>query len=374
MDHKNKKIFICATEQSGDNIGKNILENLFYDFPYLIVDGVGGSKMKPFMKNQFYTIKDFKSIGIVEVLFSIKKYLSMINILSKFIILNKYEIIITIDSPDFNYPLAKKIRKRGYKGKLIQVVAPTVWAWREYRAKKFACIYNKMLTLFSFENKYFEKFNLSTVCIGHPIYHINNYLNKSQVKDFIAFLPGSRLGEINSLFIYFNLAQDHLLELNSKLKIFIPTLPHLKNEILKRTKNWKITTEISIDDKEIEKYFTRTKIALVCSGTASLEISKRLIPQLIIYKLNLLTEIIAKFFVKVKFANIINILENKMIIQEITNSNLRKKIFLEKFNDLVLNINKVNDKQIIKINKLIKNIELSNSPYKIAANEIKKLL
>ena len=69
-----KKIFICATEQSGDNIGKNILEKLIVYYPSLIVDGVGGFEMKPYMRNQYYSLTDFKSMGIVEILFSIKKY------------------------------------------------------------------------------------------------------------------------------------------------------------------------------------------------------------------------------------------------------------------------------------------------------------
>ena len=107
----NKKIFICATEQSGDNIGEKILEKLINKYPMLIIDGVGGSKMKPFMQNQFYSLIDFKSIGIIEILFSINKYLKIINSLSNHIAKHQYDLIITIDSPDFNYPLSKKIRK-----------------------------------------------------------------------------------------------------------------------------------------------------------------------------------------------------------------------------------------------------------------------
>ena len=77
----------------------------------LIIDGVGGAKMKPYMKNQFYSLKDFKSIGIIEILISINKYLKIISSLSKYASKHKYDLIITIDSPDFNYPLSKKIRK-----------------------------------------------------------------------------------------------------------------------------------------------------------------------------------------------------------------------------------------------------------------------
>ena len=161
----NKNFFICATEQSGDNLGKYIITKLLNNSNSLSFDGVGGNKMLPLMNDQFYSLKDFKSIGLIEVILSLRKYIYMINQLSRLIVQNKYDAIITIDSPDFNYPLAKKIRKKGYKGKIIQVVAPTVWAWRKYRSKKFSKIFDKMLTLFPFENKYFQRYNLSTTCI-----------------------------------------------------------------------------------------------------------------------------------------------------------------------------------------------------------------
>ena len=104
-------------------------------------------------------------------------------------------------------------------------------------------------------------------------------------------------------------------------------MPHLENKIKKRTKNWQIKTTISTNNKIIENLFLRTKLAVVCSGTATLEIAKRNIPQLIIYKLNFFTEMILKFFINVKYANIINIMEKKMIIPELLNSKLTNRIF-----------------------------------------------
>ncbi len=368
-----KKIFICATEQSGDNIGKNILKKLIDYYPSLIVEGVGGAKMQPYMRNQFYSLTDFKSMGIVEIIFSIKRYIKIINFLSKLIIKRNYNLIITIDSPDFNYPLSKKIRNYGYNGKIIQIVAPTVWAWRKYRAKKFAKIFDEIFTLFMFENKYFERFKLKATCIGHPIYYIKNQSNLFDKKNMIAFLPGSRLGEIKSLFPYYQLAYEQLLQTNLDYKIFIPTLPHLENEILFRIKKWKIMTIVTTKNNEIEDCFLKTTKALVCSGTASLEIAKRGIPQLIIYKFHILTEFFASFFVKAKFANLINILQNNMIIPELTNSKLKKNIFIKKFNDLIFN-DKINNIQIAEVKKVINQIELSNSPSEIAFERIKLFL
>ena len=139
---KNKKIFICSTEQSGENICYNILSHL--NLEKIEVDAVCGQRSLKFIKNKFYDISDFKSIGLIEVLLSLPKYISMINFLKKQIIKNDYDLIICIDSPDFNYNLVKSLRKVNFKKKIIQIVAPSVWAWRSRRAEKFAKLYDEI--------------------------------------------------------------------------------------------------------------------------------------------------------------------------------------------------------------------------------------
>lgn len=369
INSNQKKIFICATEQSGDNIGAQIIKELLKTNLLLSFEGVGGSQMKPFFTKQIYSINEFKSMGIFEIIFSIKKYIKMIATLSNIVLKKNYDLIITIDSPDFNYPLVKKIKKQGYKNKIIQIVAPTVWAWRKYRAKRFAKVYDEILTLFNFENQYFEKYNLKSTFIGHPIYYINNTNNSNEEKILIAFLPGSRLGEVNTLIPFFNIAHDRLLSLNTNLKIFIPTLPHLENIILNYTKYWKIETIITSDLNDIDYYFQNTKFALVCSGTASLEVAKRLIPQLIIYKFNYFTELLVKNFVKVNFANILNIIEDKMIIPELTNTKLTISNFKNLFDKLIIDKDS-NKKQVRRIKEILKKVETSKPPFKLAAERI----
>ena len=370
--HNYKNVFICATEQSGDNIGSCIINELLIKNKNIKFDGVGGSKISPFLNNQYFSLNDFKSIGIFEILPSLIKYIKMIIFLSKKIISNNYDLVITIDSPDFNYPLIKRIRKKKYNKKVIQIVAPTVWAWREYRAKKFAKLFDEIFILFNFENSYFSKFKLKTTFIGHPIFYIENK-NKIKKDNYIAFLPGSRLSEVKKLFSFFQIAYEQLLIINPDITIFIPTLPHLEKIISVYVDRWKIKTIITTDKILIEKYYLISKFALVCSGTASLEIAKRKIPQLIIYKLNFLTEIILKIFVKVRYANIINIIANKMIVPELTNSSLTKKKFIKYFVNLITDFDS-NEKQIIAINSYLKQIETKQPPFTIAAKKIDEYL
>ena len=115
-----KNIFICCTEQSGENITYNILKRL--ELKNIKVDGVCGQQSEKFFNNKFFDISEFKSIGIIEIIFSLKKYLKMINYLKNKILKNNYDLIICIDSPDFNYNLVKFLRKKKYSGKIIQIV------------------------------------------------------------------------------------------------------------------------------------------------------------------------------------------------------------------------------------------------------------
>ena len=107
--NNNKKIFICCTEQSGENIVYNICEKL-KKYNYRI-DGVCGKSSEKFFTNKYYDISLFKSLGLVEILISIPKFLKIISALSIKILNNKYDIVICVDSPDFNYNLAKKLKK-----------------------------------------------------------------------------------------------------------------------------------------------------------------------------------------------------------------------------------------------------------------------
>jgi lipid-A-disaccharide synthase len=370
--NKNRKIFICCTEQSGENIVFNICKKLKkYNYQ---IDGVCGKLSEEYFTNKYYDISLFKSLGLIEIVFSIPKFIKIINNLSNKIKLNNYDLVICVDSPDFNYHLAKKIKKNNYNKKIIQIVAPTVWAWRGGRAKKFSKFFNEIFTLFNFERKFFEKEGLRSTFIGHPISIINesNYNNKE--KNLIAFLPGSRDNEINKLFPYLEYIYYYLLTNNiTDYKIFIPTLSHLVDKLTHLTKDWKIETIISVNIENNEKLYNNVFISVTCSGTASLEISKRLIPQIVFYKLNFLTYFIFSFLVRVRFANILNILNKKMIIKEVVNKNLNKKNLLEAF-DILFNYQNFRDKQILEIQKYLPEIQSKTNPYDVCEKRITEII
>ena len=371
--NKNKKIFICCTEQSGENIVFNICKKLKkYNYQ---IDGVCGKSSEKYFTNKYYDISLFKSLGLIEILLTIPKFIKIINKLSNKILLNDYDLVICVDSPDFNYQLAKKIKYNNYQTKIIQIVAPTVWAWRSGRAKKFSKVFNEIFTLFNFERSFFENEGLKSTFIGHPISIIDEIdYDSNQKKNLIAFLPGSRDNEINKLFPYLEYVYEYLIVNNIKgYKIFIPTLPHLFDKLTNLTKKWKIKTIISVEYENNEKLYKDVFISVTCSGTASLEISKRMIPQIVIYKLNFLTFYIFSFLVSIRFANILNILSNKMIIKEIVNRNLNKKNLLDAF-EILLNDQNFRDQQILEIRKYLPEIQSKTDPYEICEKRITEII
>jgi len=370
---KNKKIFICCTEQSGENIAYNICKRLEkYNYQ---IDGVGGQLSQKYFTKKYFDISIFKSLGFIEIILSIPKFIKIINFLLLKILKYNYDLVILIDSPDFNYQLAKKLKKNNFNNKIIQIVAPTVWAWREGRAKKFSLVYDEILTLFKFEKKYFEKYGLKTTFIGHPVSQINsNFTETNKQKKLISFLFGSRENEIFKLYPYFNIIHDYLIKNNlHQYELFIPTLPHLKEIIQKITNNWKIKLIISDDFNENENFYKKVFVSVTCSGTASLEISKRMIPQIVIYKLNFITFFIFSFLINIRFANILNILNNKMIITEVINNKLNKKNLLFAFNQLISD-QSFRDNQIKNVKESIFEIDSLSNPYEICEKRVTDII
>ena len=374
MKKKNLKIFIVATEQSGDNLGSSLMNQLKSNYKKNIsFYGIGGENMIKEGLNVSNHLSEFKSLGFFELIINLKKIFKILNQNVKKAILLKPDLIITIDSPDFSFRFVKKVKKNKLKTKYVHYVAPTVWAWRPWRAKYVSNLYDLLLTIFPFENKYFEKYNLKTVFIGHPIFDLKSNKIFCKNKDYLALLPGSRIGEVNSLLPYFQAISDYIYTNNIKLKLFIPTLPHLEKIIYKNIKNWKIKPKIISDKKNINKFFSKTKIAIVCSGTAALEVSNYYIPLIVVYKLNFFTEMLFKTLVTIKYANIINIIANKEIIPEIINHNLTNKNLINAFIEIYKN-KTIQKNQIIKVKNILNKLSLKKNSSLSASKEIIKII
>ena len=161
-----QSIFVFCGEKSGDLLGQNIISSLQNELPHFHFFGV--TSQKTGVEN-ILPIEEFQSMGFSALIKELPRLLRNMRKLQDAILKKNPQICLFIDQPDFSYRLAKKLRKKGFKGKIVQVVAPTVWAWRKGRAKSFAKYFDLLLTLFDFEPPYFTKEGLKTVFTGHPL-------------------------------------------------------------------------------------------------------------------------------------------------------------------------------------------------------------
>ena len=319
-----KKIFILTGEPSGDKLASTVISKLKKNNPDIEYLCLGGTHLNSLGIKSIFDLKEITYIGFTSVLLNIFKIKNKINKTVDEIIKFNPDILFSVDSPDFTLRVSEKVKKLNNNIKTVHYVAPQVWVWRERRVKKIKKFLDHILLLFNFEKKYFDKENIPNTFVGHPLLE-NNDNNKTELlniipndKKIISLFAGSRLSEINLLL---PILIEFINLINKKFSnyffVFHSTEEN-KNLINKKIKISNLDNIDVISDENIKKQILDKSIFAVSkSGTVSLEICNANIPSIIIYKMNFLNYLIVKLLVKIKYANIINIINDKEIIPEL---------------------------------------------------------
>ena len=375
-----KKIFVLTGEPSGDKLASKVinqLKNLESNIEY---SSVGGEYLGALGIKSLYNLNEITYLGFTKVLLNIFKIKKKIKKTTNEIIKFKPDILFSVDSPDFTLRVAKEVKKTNPDIKIIHLVAPQVWIWREYRVKKLKYVLDHILLLFPFEKKYFDKENISSTFIGHPLLEnsIKSKIDLSQIikddKKIFSIFPGSRLSEINTLMpILFKFIKL----MNTKYKNLFFVF-HSTKEHLKKIQNLIIREDLknceTISDEKIKDQILKSSIfAVAKSGTISLEICNAKVPSIIIYKMNPINFFIIKMLVKVKFANIINITADKEIIPELIQSKCNSMNIFNTVDKLLSN-REILENQITVFSEILNYIKSDFSPSKKAAIILNKEL
>ena len=325
-----KKIFILTGEASGDKLASTVISKLKeYDdsIEYL---SVGGSNLLRLGVKSIFNLSEITYIGFTSVFFNILKIKKKIDFTVNEILKFDPDIIFSVDSPDFTLRVSEKVKKIKSNIKIIHYVAPQVWIWRENRVKKFKKFVDHFLLLFDFEKKYFDKENIKSTFVGHPLLEKKDsrtdISNISKGKKIISLFAGSRLSELKTLL---PILIDFIKLMNEKFDdytyVFHATEEN-KDLLNKMLGNLNLTNIEVVSEKNIKSEILLNSIfAVAKSGTVSLEICNAKVPSIIIYKINFINFLIMKFLVKVNFANIINIINNKEVIPELLQSECNSK-------------------------------------------------
>jgi lipid-A-disaccharide synthase len=319
-----KKIFILTGEPSGDKLASKVISKLKNNNSNIEYLCVGGTYLNLLGIRSIFDLKDITYIGFTSVLLNIFKIKSKINKTVDEIVKFNPDILFSVDSPDFTLRVAEKVKKINKNIKTIHYVAPQVWVWRKGRVKKFKKFLDHVLLLFEFEKKFFDQENISNTFVGHPLLEQEkkNKIDLSNIisidKKIISLFAGSRSSEINLLLpILISFINLMNINFNDYLFIFHATEENktLINEKIK-TSNLQ-NVEVISDENIKRQILDKSTFAVSKSGTVTLEICNSKVPLLIIYKMNFLNYLIVKLLVKIKYANIINIINNKEIIPEL---------------------------------------------------------
>jgi lipid-A-disaccharide synthase len=313
--------FIIAGETSGDILGGRLMSAL-KQRTNARFSGIGGISMESEGLQSLFPMSELTLMGIFEVLPQIPNLIKRINQTAEVIKKYKPDVVITIDSPDFCFRVAKKIKKHGIP--IVHYVAPSVWVWRSGRAKKCARILDHILALLPMEPPYFTKHGLAATFVGHPVLESgagkgdgetfrNSYAIKSD-EPVLCILPGSRTSEINHLVDIFEKTYSLLKNDHPTLRCLIPSLPKFHDTLHKV-----FPDAIIVPQNEKYDAMAASTVALAASGTVSLELAMAKVPTVIGYRFNGLSTFFANIvvpFTKFKYASIINILLDEEVTPE----------------------------------------------------------
>jgi len=319
-----KKIFVLTGEPSGDKLASTVISKIKLSNPNIEYLCVGGSHLNELGIKSIFDIKEITYIAFTSVLLNIFKIRNRINKTVDEIIKFNPNILFSVDSPDFSLRVSKIVKRKNHNIKTIHFIAPKVWAWREGRVKKMKKYLDHILLLFKFEKKYFDKENLLNTFVGHPLLDdeiksnikLDNLISDN--KKHISLFAGSRESEIK---IHAPILLKFIKKMNEKEKNFkfiFHSTDKFKNYLINLLNKENIPNfEVISDDKIKKEMLKKSIFAVVKSGTVSLEVCKLNIPSIIIYKMNYINYFIAKLFLKIKFANMLNIINDKEIIPEL---------------------------------------------------------
>ena len=368
-----KKIFILTGEPSGDKLASTVISKLKKNNPNIEYLSVGGTHIKKLGIKSIFDLKEITYLGFTSVLFNIFKIRKKINKTVEEIIKFNPDILFSVDSPDFTLRVAEKVKNINNNIKIIHYVAPQVWVWRKNRVKKIKKFIDHILLLFNFEKKYFDEENIKNTFVGHPLIEkkdnvvtsLNNLISKD--KKIISLFPGSRKSETSVLLpILLNFIKLMNKQNLDHLFIFHATDEN-KEFIVNKVKKTNLDNIDIISDEDIkDQVLSNSIFAVSKSGTISLQISSANIPSIIIYKLGFINFMIFKLLVNVRFANIINIINDKEVIPEL----LQKECNAEEIYKTVtyfLKNPELIEKQLVDCKKTLEGIKSKSSSSSEAA-------
>ena len=334
MKNEPLKFFMIAGEPSGDIHGANLITEIRKNEPNSSFMGLGGDKMEAAGMKLIHHINVLSVMGFLEVLKYLPRFLKIMGETIKTIEKSKPDRVILIDYPGFNLRLAKNISFLNIP--VSYFILPQSWAWKEQRVLQMKKYIDQSISIFSFEQSWYNRKGLDTDYVGHPFADIN-HLNESSKdyykrhdldisKPILVLLPGSRQQEVNRHWDIFLEATYKLLEINNEIQVIVGKS---KNVFL-----GPIPDTFRLEENSKKAILSATA-AIACSGTATLECAVEDTPMVVCYKLSKISWYIAKIVSTVKYSSIVNLILNKKVVPELLQDKMNSKNIIKEVTPLL---------------------------------------
>ena len=279
------KLAVLTGEPSGDLLAEAAVKALRGRHPELELIGLGGEGLARAGLRSRYPLAGFAVNGLVEALPHVPRLLMRIEQLTRWLLREQPDVVLTVDAPDLTLRIARALRRRGYEGKLVHLVAPTVWAWRPERATAIADYLDQLLCLFPFDPALFEAHGLPSHFVGHPA--LDRPLPAAaRQADTLMLLPGSRMSEVRALTPLFRDTVRRLRSEHPALQCLVPTVETTRSFVTRRMADWPTPIEFLFRPEDKADAFARATVALAASGTVALELAKAGVAGVITYRLS----------------------------------------------------------------------------------------
>ncbi|HWS40459.1 MAG TPA: lipid-A-disaccharide synthase [Arenimonas sp.] len=338
------KVALIAGEASGDLLAAELMSSLQAQCPTVQFIGMGGPKMQALGLDSWYDYKTLSIMGFIEVLKSLPKLLRLRKNLLTRLIAEQPDVVIGIDAPDFNLGLERKCKQAGLR--TVHFVSPSIWAWREGRAKKIGQSCDLVLCLFPMEPELYARYGVNARFVGHPLADIielqpDKNLARSQLNlndhKTLAILPGSRQSEINRMLPTFIEATQELQKVDAHLQVLIPAANNNCHAIITEHLVKQPLKNIQIIHHQAQALMIASDAVLLTSGTATLEAMLCKRPMVVAYKNSKLTIFIIRLFnlIKIKTFSLPNILSGKTLVTELIQEDCNVKTVTQAMQDVL---------------------------------------
>ena len=319
-------IYIIAGEQSGDILGARLIAALRAQRPDIDVAGIGGQSMADQGLTSLFPMRELSLMGILEVLPRIRQIRARLQQTVSDIQTRRPDVVVTIDSPGFTLRVLRAIAPSGIPR--VHYVAPQVWAWKERRVKHFPGLWDRLLCLLPFEPEFFARHNLPATFVGHPVLESGaeqgdgaRFRARYGIADdarILTVMPGSRRTEVSRLLPILGETLQRLgMPLGMKVTPVVPLAGPVAEAVRAGTTSWPIPPVLIESAQDKYDAFAASAAGLTKSGTSTLELALADVPMVVTYRVNPLTAAMVRRVVKVKYASLLNLLMDRLVVPEL---------------------------------------------------------